>query len=515
MDLSYIIRKTANKYSSRQAVIDGKTVLTFSQFNERINRLSNSFIKILKLCKGDRVGLLLNNCHEYMEARLALEKCGVVWVSLNTLLGENELKYIIKDADIKALVTEKHFLTRIKNSMSELSFDTVWVGEIPVDVLQSVYFFEDFIKNGLPNEPSIVIDTNDLCSINYTSGTTGKPKGVMLTQGNWINVYRNMLVDRDIRTDDIIAHIGPLTHASGSYFMPYFLKGATNVIIEGGFDIPLLLRTIEKLKISVFTCVPTMLIRILNHPELSNYNLTSLRNIGYGAAPMPVEVIKKAIKVFGPIFTQNYGQTEAYMTISYLPKEEHLIVGPDSVLRRLSSIGRPYTFVEVKVVDEQGSDVQPGKQGEIIVKSEHVMQGYWKLPEETSEVLKDGWLYTGDVATIDEDGYIYLVDRKKDMIISGGFNIYPREVEEALYTHPSVMEAAVIGVPDAEWGEKVKALIVLKNNEKVSTKELISYCKERIGFKCPRLIEFITELPKNGTGKVDKKALRQQYGIVR
>ncbi|MCL5934964.1 MAG: AMP-binding protein, partial [Firmicutes bacterium] len=185
----------------------------------------------------------------------------------------------------------------------------------------------------------------------------------------------------------------------------------------------------------------TMIIRLLNHPDLRKYDLSSLRNIGYGAAPMPVEVIRETVQVFGPILTQNYGQTEAYMTISFLPKEEHHLEGPESIRRRLASVGRPYTFVEVRIVDDQGRDIRPGERGEIIVRSEHVMQGYWKLPAETAEVLKEGWLYTGDVATVDEEGFIYLLDRKKDMIISGGFNIYPREVEEVLYTHPYVMEA--------------------------------------------------------------------------
>lgn len=509
MNLGYLVRTAAKKYESRTAVVDGTVRISFRQFNQRINRLAHSFMTKLCLTKGDRVALLLNNCHHYMEARLALEKCGITWVPLNTLLGEGELAYIIRDAELKAIITENSFISRIREVVSDLKLAAVWVGCALGDEDFQGFDYEDLIAGGSPEEPAAEVDAGDICSINYTSGTTGKPKGVVLSQGNWINVYRNMLVDRDIRTDDVIAHIGPLTHASGSYFMPYFIKGATSVIIPGGFNIPLFLETVEREKVTAFTCVPTMIIRLLNHPDLRKYDLSSLRNIGYGAAPMPVEVIRESLEVFGPILTQNYGQTEAYMTISNLPREEHLVEGSDEVTGRLASVGRPYTFVEVRIVDDNGQDIKPGERGEIIVCSEHVMQGYWKLPEETAEVLKGGWLYTGDVATVDKDGYIYLLDRKKDLIISGGFNIYPREVEEVLYTHPFIMEAAVIGVPDSVWGEKVKALVVLKEGKEITAEELSSYCKEKIGFKSPRVIEFVTELPKSGTGKIDKKALRE------
>ena len=511
MNLGHLIKTAVVKFEPRTAIVEGNVRLTFGEFNGRINRFANSLIKATGLKPGDRVALLLNNRHEYMEARLALEKCGLVWVALNTLLAEAEILYILKDSQAKVLITEQGFTPKINRILSEVDLITVWVGDS--SLIQALkYEFETLIDEGSPEEPNVNVDFKDLCSLNYTSGTTGKPKGAMLSHQCWINVYKNMLVDRDIRTDDKLAHIGPLTHASGSYFMPYFLKGATNVIVEGGFNLDVFLQTIEREQITAFTCVPTMIVRLLNYPGIKKYNLSSLRNIGYGAAPMPVEVIKKAVSLFGPILTQNYGQTEAYMTITNLPKEEHLISGDEMSLRRLSSVGRPYTFVEVRVVDEEDRNVPPGQPGELIVRSEHVMQGYWKLPEETAKVLKDGWLYTGDVATLDEQGYIHLVDRKKDMIISGGFNIYPREVEEILYAHPAIVEAAVIGVQDQEWGEKVKALVVLKPGAKTDVNALIQYCKDRIGFKAPRLIDFLPEIPKNATGKIDKKLLRQFYG---
>jgi fatty-acyl-CoA synthase len=291
--------------------------------------------------------------------------------------------------------------------------------------------------------------------------------------------------------------------------MPYFLRGATNVIVRGGFDISRFLKTIEQEKVTAFTCVPTMLIRLLDHPELHKHDLSSLRNIGCGAAPLAVERIKEAIRTFGPILTQNYGLTEAYMTVCTLPKEEHKVTGAPEEVKRLGATGRPYTFVEVRVVDDSFNDVAPGERGEIVVRSDHVMKGYWRLPEETAAAFHDGWLLSGDIATVDERGYVYIVDRKKDLIISGGFNIYPREVEEALYQHPAVQEAAVIGVPDPEWGESVKAFVTLREGAEASEEELIDFCRTKIGFKKPRYVEILGELPKSSTGKIDKKALER------
>lgn len=278
--------------------------------------------------------------------------------------------------------------------------------------------------------------------------------------------------------------------------------------VQGGFDIPRLLATIDEEKVTAFTCVPTMLIRLLGHQDLKNHDLSSLRNIGYGASSMPVEKIREAMEVFGPILTQNYGLTEAYMTVCTLPKHDHKLSGTPEEVKRLGATGRPYTFVEVRVVDENFQDVTPGERGEIVIRSDHVMQGYWRLPEETAKAFRDGWLLSGDVATVDEQGYVYIVDRKKDLIISGGFNIYPREVEEALYEYPAVEEAAVIGVADPEWGESVKAFVVLRKGSQTTEKELIDFCKTKIGFKKPRYVAIVSELPKSSTGKIDKKLLK-------
>lgn len=516
MNLAHLYSVIAKRMPNRLAIIDGPKRITFKEFNRRVNCLANA-IHVLGLRKGDRVGLLMANCHQYLEARAALEKSGIVYVPLNTLLAEPEKLYILQDAEVSAVVCGEEYLASImgmKSKIQSLRFIVCVTQNHPLP--EGVYSYEELISSASDREPEGKVTEDDLCSINYTSGTTGRPKGVMLTQGNWMAVYRNMLVDRDIRHDDILAHIGPLTHASGSYFMPYYLRGATNLIVPGGFDVERLFDAIDREKVTAFTCVPTMLIRILAGFEAGiarRYDLSSLRNVGYGAAPMPVEKIREAITRMGPIFTQNYGLTEAYMTVCVLPKEDHVLEGPENLTRRLASVGRPYTYVEVRVVGEDGVDLPPGATGEVVVRSPHVMKGYWRQPEETAKVLKDGWLYTGDLATTDEEGYVYLVGRKKDMIISGGFNIYPREVEDVLLSHPQIEDAAVVGLPDQEWGEIVAAAIVPKNKERMpDEQELMQFCRERLSFKRPKRIIFVDSIPKSSTGKVDKKALKELFG---
>jgi len=350
-------------------------------------------------------------------------------------------------------------------------------------------------------------DPEALCSINYTSGTSGVPKGVMLTHRNWSAMTRNMLIDRDLRGDDVVGHVGPLTHASGTYFVPWFLRGACSVIVDGGIDG--LLEAIGREKITVFTCVPTVLTRIVNHPKLAQFDLSSLRAIGYGAEPIPFNTLEKALAKFGPILTQNYGLTEAMMTVATLPPEGHFTLdAAGQRVPRAGCIGRPYTFVEVVLRDEQGQPVPVGEIGEITIRSEHMTAGYWNRPEETAKVLRDGWLWTGDLARRDEQGYITMAGRSKDMLISGGFNIYPAELEAVLTNHPQVQEAAVFGVPDADWGEIAVAFVVPVAGSQPRDQDLIDHCKPILGLRSPRRFAFVDALPKNGNGKIDKPKLR-------
>jgi acyl-CoA synthetase (AMP-forming)/AMP-acid ligase II len=274
----------------------------------------------------------------------------------------------------------------------------------------------------------------------------------------------------------------------------------------------MLLETIQMERITTLYLVPTMIVMLLAYPELKKYDLSSLKNIRYGASPISANVLKNAIEVFGNIFVQGYGLTEASMPMTLLLKEDHVLDGSEKKLRRLNSIGREVYVATVRIMDESGNLLPPGQVGEIVVRSDQVMEGYWKKPEATAETLRDGWLHTRDMGYMDEDGYIYLVDRKDDMIVSGGFNIYPKEVEDVLYSYPAVLEAAVFGVPDEKWGEAVKAVISVRSGMKVTEEEIIEHCRKHLAsYKKPKSVDFIKELPKSPFGKIWRRKLKEPY----
>jgi acyl-CoA synthetase (AMP-forming)/AMP-acid ligase II len=314
--------------------------------------------------------------------------------------------------------------------------------------------------------------------------------------------------------EDIVLHLAPLTHGSGFYALPSVGKGALNLILKAKkFDPELVFQTIEERRVTnIAFLTPTMINMLINSPYIDKYDLSSLRCIVYGGSPMYVEDLKRAVRKMGKIFVQIYGQGEAPMTISYLRKEEHLIDGTEEEMARLMSAGIPRTDAEVKIFDEEDRELPPGKMGEIVVRGDIVMKGYWNKPDDTAETLRGGWLHTGDLGMMDDKGYIYIMDRKRDMIISGGINIYPREIEEVILRHPAVYEVAVVGVPDPVWGESIKAIVVLRDGTKTTEEEIIDFCKENIAsFKKPKSVEFVDSLPKSAYGKILKREIREKY----
>jgi acyl-CoA synthetase (AMP-forming)/AMP-acid ligase II len=362
------------------------------------------------------------------------------------------------------------------------------------------------------NYPKIQVDEDDLAMLFYTGGTTGVPKGSMHTHEGIINVVMNLQSEYlQLNRTDTLLSPGSLAHANGFRAILCFLEGAKFIIPEA-FLPKEILETIEREKVTVLCTVPTTLIRLSSSPDFKKYDLNCIRLVTYGAAPMPTDKLKEVLKTFGNRLAQSYGQAEALMAITHLSKEDHMLEGSEKDVRKLASAGRPYSTVEVRIVDDQGEDVKPGGVGELIVKGKITMKGYWNNPEATAETIKDGWIYTGDIGTADEDGYIYLIDRKKDIIISGGYNIYAREVEDLLHAHPAIAEAAVIGVPDDECGESVKAVVTLKPGMSATEEEIIQFCKERLSsFKKPKSVDFVAELPKTSIGKISKKDLRAKY----
>ena len=499
------------RFKDHTAIVFKDTRLTYSQIDARINCLSNGLLS-LGLTTGHKVAVLLNNGLESAISLLAVPRAGLTYISLNTRHSSGEHAAILNDSEADAIIVGQEFLEKIKPVLTSVPSlkHIIVVGQAEGDRLR----YEELIANQSETKPNVDVDyDNDIERIQYTSGTTGRPKGVVWTFGVGYNVLTSTLMNMDqpIGPETVNLNIGPLTHAAGLMMMVYYSRGATNIILPG-FDEEAVLKTIEREKVTSLLLIPTMLYRLLMFPDLLAYNLSSVKRIWYGTAPMAVDRLKEGIRIFGNVFRQNYGMTEIAQPITYLGPEDHIIDGTDIQTRRLASAGKPAMGVELKIVGDDGNEVAPGEVGEILLRSNKLMKGYWKMPEETAEAFKGGWFHTRDMATTDSDGYVYIVDRKSDMIISGGFNIYPREVEEVIMAYPGVAETAVLGVPDTEWGEAVKAIVVAKPGVELTASEIIQHCRKHLaGYKKPKSVDFIAEIPKNLYGKIDRRSLKSPF----
>ncbi|MEW6667598.1 MAG: long-chain-fatty-acid--CoA ligase [Thermodesulfobacteriota bacterium] len=511
MNVKHLIGRAARQFPERTALVDKDKRLTFEELNRRANCLANGLLD-LGVTKADHVGILLSNCYQFIECDFALSKTGIVRVPLNASLSARDHKYTLNDSKCKALIFGEKFTEDVEMMRNELETVEKFVcvsNEIPMSL--DAIGYEDIIGNSSPEEPATRIERQDLHTLFYTSGTTGKPKGAMLTQEAWASVAMNLLLDYGpITQEDVLLNVQPLSHGAGFFVLPFFIRGAAQVLVE--FKTSLVFQTIEREKVTVFKLVPVMLKRLLEDPDKTRYDLTSLKHIIYGGSPIGRPLLEDSLRFFGRILSQLYGQGEIPMAITVLSREDHILEGTEEEARRLNSAGKACTNVEVKIVDEKGAEVRPGVVGEIVARGYHCMSGYWGLTGATAETLKDGWIHTGDLGYMDSKGFVFLVDRKKEVIISGAFNIYPAEVEQVLVTHPSIAEVAVIGVPDDNWGESVKAIVVLKKNHQSPEKDIIDFCKENgLKFKTPKSVEFVDELPRSHYGKVDKKILREPY----
>lgn len=507
--LGEIFTENAARFPNKEAVIFGGLRLTYSKLNERINRLAWA-LKGLGLAKGDRVAILSLNCHQYVEVYGATAKMGYVHVPLNFRLVGRELSYLLTNSGASVFLVSsryegmaKSILPGLKQVKHLISFD----GTDP-DFLNC----EALLAAASPEEPIESVSSDDLAYIIYTSGTTGLPKGAMLTHAGQLANTELMVRILKLSDSDVVLVPLPLFHVGSlASLLPNLCVGA-RAIIMSSFDPGQVLKTVQEEQVTNLHIMPTMIIDVLNHPDLLKYDTGSLKTLMYAGGPMPLEYLKKAIEVFGPVLMGLYGQTESGPTTSYLRREEHLLSGPAEVVKRLGSAGQPVPEAEVKIVDEEDKPLPPGQVGEIVIRGKSLMKGYWQNPEATVEAFKGGWLHTGDLAYMDGAGYLFIVDRKKDMIKSGGENIYPREVEEVIYRHPAVAEVAVIGVPHPRWGETVKALVVLKSGKEASAAEIIEHCKNFLAsFKKPASVEFVESLPKNPSGKIVKKEIREKY----
>jgi long-chain acyl-CoA synthetase len=507
-----IIYRNALLHADEEAFVCGHQRLAFSQFNARLNRLIRSLQKS-GVRKGEVIGILSWNCLQYAEFYGAAMKGGFIASPFNPRLHPEELEYLINYSEANTLFVGPELLEVVERLRPRLPRVKKYICLEGSAV--GMVSYEELLSGGDPDEPDSDVRKEDPVIILYTSGTTGLPRGALYTHAQKLDNTRIKALEMGTKPGDRHLMVLPFFHIGGdSHVWPFFLTGGCNVILPNrSFDPMAVLQAIQEEKVTDMQIVPTQLSALLSHQDLKKYELSSLNRIYYAASPMPVELLRRGLEVFGPIFAQGYGQTESGPQICTLPKEAHQVLDkPSEEQKVLASCGQPSLGVHVRVVDKERRDVGPGAVGEIIAQSNSIMSEYWKKSKETSETIVDGWLYTGDLAYYDEKGFIYIVDRKKDMIVSGGENVYSREVEDVLYKHPGVAEAAVIGVPDPRWVERVHAVITLKPGIQVTEKEMIAFCKEHIAsYKAPKSVEFVDSLPKNPQGKILKKTIRSKY----
>ena len=501
--LGEVLARWSRKTPDREALVFKDKRYTYGQFNQRVNRLANGLIG-LGIEKGDKVAVLFMNCMEHVECYFALAKIGAVAVPNNFRYTGRELQYQIDQSDSKALIFGEMFQEVVNSIRPQLPKvkHCICVSEKGVE---GTIDYERLVQEGSPEEPLVPVEDNDPAFIMYTAGTTGRPKGAVLTHKNQIMLAINASIERGAGLIGKQLLVFPLFHeaATGFVIIGMFL-GATTVIL----DVPTpenIMTAIQEEKIQSVGLVPALWNWIVNHPNFKDYDLSSLEQGTTGAAPMPLELKRKIVELFPNMrLSEAFGMTETTASGT--------IAAHEDFMAKQGTVGKVTINVEIRVVDDDDNDVPVGEVGEIVYRGPTVLKEYYKMPEATSEAFKGGWFHSGDLVRQDEDGFIYVVDRKKDMIISGGENIYPAEIEEVLYTHPKILEAAVIGVPDPDWGESVKAIVVSKQGETLTEEEAIEHCKKNLAsYKKPKSVDFVDALPRNPQGKVLKFALREKY----
>ncbi len=500
----------------RDCIVFEKKRQTYAQASERVNRLANALAK-LGVAKGDRIGIIQVNCNQYIEAYFAAAKLGAIMVPLNFRAKEYELSYMLGNAEARVVMAGDRYLDMVRAMLPKLPSVKHCIAMESKQ--RDMLYFEGLIKSAPPDEITTDIGDEDVTILVYTAGTTGRPKGVPLRHSGFAAYVLENVEPASPDIDERNVLTVPMYHVAGLQAMLAAIYGGRTLVLMRQFETNEWMETVQRERATRAMLVPTMLKWIIDSPDFNKYALSSLKVLTYGAAPMPFEVITKAIKVLpGVRFINAFGQTETASTITTLGPEDHIIEGTpeerEKKLKRLSSsIGRPLPDVEVRIVDEDGKEVPRDEVGEIVARGPRVMTGYWNDAQKTAQVMTpDGWLRTSDMGYMDEEGYIYLAGRKDDMIKRGGELISPEEVEDVLCAHVKIDEAAVVGVPDPEWGQETIAFCVLKKGERATEKEIIDYCHPRLGFKKPKTIIFLEALPRNPMGKVLKRVLRQQYG---
>ena len=498
----------------RTAVVFDGQQISFEMLQERVNRLANAMSE-LGIGAGDRVAAMQTNCHHLIEIYFAAAQLDAIYVPINFRAKEDELRTMLAIVDPSLLFLGERYLP-VAPADGSIPPERIVLLDAPG--LDGRHNYDDLLSNADPDQLHFPEDDEDATTvIMFTSGTTSIPKGVQLTHDSFSTFLLTSVTPADPDIEETNLLTVPMYHVAGLQAALAAVFGGRTLVVMPQFDPVEWMSLASEHRANRAMLVPTMLKRVMDHPSFGDYDLSSLAVITYGAAPMPLPVIRDAIGKFpGTRFINAFGQTETASTITMLPPDDHDLAGsPEEVetkLRRLTSIGKPLDDVEVMIVTEDGEPVADGEVGEIVARGPRMMTGYWRQSEATGDTLRSGWLYTGDLAWQDEDGYIYLAGRARDFIKRGGEMISPEEVEQTLAEHPGVEEAAVIGVPDLEWGEEVRAVVV-SGDSAVSEADLIEFCRERLaGFKRPRSVVFVDVLPRNVMGKVLKRDLREEFG---
>ncbi len=515
MNTACFLSIPAMMFPEKETLVFKETRLTYSELLNRVNRLTNA-LRSLGLGRHSRVGILETNSNEYVEAYYATSKLEGIFVPLNYRVTYDELKHMIDVAGLDAIVVGDRYINLVRSLMTH--FPSMMHRIALRKEQEDFLFFDDLIGAASNDSDEEDADEDQTNTLMFTSGTTSMPKAVMLSYGNFVKyVFETTEPPGEVDAGSTLL-CAPLYHIAGLTAIMTSVYGGRRLVLMSQFDAKEWLHLVQKESITNAFLVPTMLKKLLDEPDLANTDLSNLQVLSYGAAPMPLAVIRQAIDVLPKhiSFINAFGQTETTATVTMLLPEDHRLEGPteeiDKKLKRLTSIGRPLPGVQVKITDGKGRELPGGEVGEIMIRTSRLMKGYERQDPQQEQPIVDGWLDTSDMGWADEDGYVFLAGRKDDMIIRGGENVAPAEIESVLEAHPAVEEACVIGYPDEEWGETVMAALVLKDGLTAKEGEIIDFCRKRLAsFKTPKRIEFVESLPRNALGKVLRKILKAEY----
>ena len=500
------LRHNAHKFANKTAIYYQEREISFAEHLKRCERVAAG-LAALGLKKQDRVAVMCQNRPEFLEIYGAGELAGYIIATVNFRLAAAEVEGILRSSEPKVVFFEDQYSDIFSELKEKLDFveHFICIGEAPA--------WSEQYERFLPATAAAVtaaIAPDDILHLIFTSGTTGKPKGAMRSHRAEACAAELLATELGLNIDDRLQLMMPMFHVGARWLqMAAQMRGAA-IVLHYRFDPPEVIKEMERSRVTMTHMAPTMVQMVLDTPDIDRYDLSSLHTVCYSAAPMPVPLLKRGVNKFGKVFLQLYAMTESAGGTT-LHRHQHILDGSEKEMARLGSIGQAARGVEVRIVDDAGNPVPLGEPGEIAVKNDAIMSGYWNNSIATIGVLRDGWYLTGDMGRMDEDGFVYLVDRKKDMIISGGENVYSREVEEAIASHPAIADCAVMGIPDPKWGEAVHAVVVCAKGLSVSEEELIAHCRTLIAnYKKPRSVAFVDALPRLASGKIDKKQLRQE-----